>query len=161
MPLRSSSEVALIRAVRRLGVVLARLERHAAHAAEVSVSQLRILLQLQNRSILVSALAKEQALAISTVTRNIDLLLRNGWVQKQVGTNDQRTVQISLSPSGEALAARLDELLNQQLLLAFREFHATDRLERTVALDRVGSALLKYALPREGADAPSAPAVLD
>jgi len=91
----------------------------------------------------VSDLADEQGLAVSTMTRNLKLLEDKGWVHRVPGTDDRRTVQVALSESGRALATRLSDTNVARFSRAFGEFHPTDRVERAVALDRVAAAIEK------------------
>ncbi len=140
------TDTRLVRSVQRLASALARMERQAATSLGVSVSQMRILLTLEqaaSRLVRISDLAEEQGLAVSTMTRNLKLLEDKGWVSRVPGTDDRRTVQVALSDSGRELAARLSETNVARFSRAFREFHPSDRLERAVALDRVAAAIEK------------------
>jgi DNA-binding MarR family transcriptional regulator len=140
------SETRLLRSVQRLASALTKLERQAAAAAGVSVSQMRILLSLEQagRNLRISDLADDQGLAVSTMTRNLKLLEgEKGWVRRVPGTIDKRTVEIELTDAGREVAASLSDTNVAQFSHAFRQFHPSDRVERAVALDRVAAALEK------------------
>jgi DNA-binding MarR family transcriptional regulator len=138
------SETRLLRSVQRLANALSRLERQAAGASGVSVSQMRVLLSLDQSGedgARISDLALEQGLAVSTMTRNLSLLERNGWVVRATGARDRRTVWIRLTASGRELAGTLSDSKVSRFSRAFSTFHPSDRVERAVALDRVAAAL--------------------
>jgi DNA-binding MarR family transcriptional regulator len=135
----------LLRSVQRLSAVLARLERRTAARHDLSVSQLRVLVQLAERGgeagVRVSDLAGAQALAVSTMTRNLALLEKKGWVERAAAVVDRRIVRVRLSAAGLAQARALMSATTGQLTRAFATFHPSDRVERAVALDRVAAAL--------------------
>src|SRR5438093_4643875 len=138
------SEERLLRSVRRLSSALSKLERRAASTRGVSVSQMRILMALdpvQNGGVRVTDMAEEQGLAISTMTRNLALLEKRGWIERAAAALDRRSVRIALTDSGRQLAAALSEVTVTRFSRAFRTFHPSDRVERAVALDRVAAAL--------------------
>jgi DNA-binding MarR family transcriptional regulator len=137
------SESRLLRSVQRLASALTKLERQAAAAAGVSVSQMRILLSLDQAgcNLRISDLAEEQGLAVSTMTRNLKLLEKKQWVRRVPGCADKRTVEVELTGGGRNIAANLSETNVSQFSRAFRQFHPSDRVERAVALDRVAAAL--------------------
>lgn len=150
-----TSEARLLGSVQRLAAALARLERLAAAREGVTVSQMRVLIYLAHEApaigVTMGSLAEQQGLAISTMTRNISLLERKGWLQRVGGTIDRRTVLVTLSAAGEGLAERLEESVRHQFARAFRHFHPSDRVERAVAVGRVAAALEEHAPPAAAA----------
>lgn len=138
------SEEKLLRSVQRLAGALGRLERQAAAKGGVTVSQLRVLSYLAERfpaTVRVSDLADDQGLAVSTMTRNLAVLERKAWVIRLPGSADKRTVHVTLSDAGRAMATRLQDATITNFARAFQAFHPTDRVERAAALDRVAAAL--------------------
>src|SRR5262245_29290762 len=93
----------------------------------------------------ISDLAHEQGLAVSTMTRNLSLLEKKGWIVRQIGADDRRTVLVALTEEGGRRSRRLQQSTLGIFGRAFRAFHPTDRVERAVALDRVAAALEKVA----------------
>src|SRR5688572_6708795 len=102
----------LVRSLQRLATALGRLERQTAAENDVSVSQLRVLTCLGahphgsetgeasdagKRGVRISDLAHEQGLAVSTMTRNIALLEKKGWVSRHTGAADRCTVMVVLT----------------------------------------------------------------
>ena len=139
------SEQRLVQSVQRLASALARLERQCAAQNDVSVSQLRVLIHLAdaNGGVRISDLAQDQGLAVSTMTRNLGLLERKGWIVRETGTQDRRTVLVSLTATGSCVSGSLARSTHGLFGRAFERFHPTDRVERAVALDRVAAALEK------------------
>ncbi|MEK7703838.1 MAG: MarR family transcriptional regulator [Myxococcota bacterium] len=139
------SDSRLLRSVQRLASALGRLERQTASRAGVTVSQLRVLSCLDQASsapgVRIGTLADDQGLAISTMTRNVALLERRGWVRRESGEEDRRTVRVVLTEVGRQKALELQDTTLSRFQRAFRAFHPTDRVERAVALDRVAEAL--------------------
>lgn len=140
------SEKRLLRSVQRLASALAKMERQAASGSGVSVSQMRVLLALEiadGLGLRISDLAEDQGLAVSTMTRNIGLLERRGYVGRSQGESDRRTVLVQLTDAGRALAGNLGDTNVAKFSRAFGAFHPSDRVERAVALDRVAAAIEK------------------
>jgi MarR family transcriptional regulator, 2-MHQ and catechol-resistance regulon repressor len=142
---RFRNDQRLLRSVQRLSAVLGKLERQTAASYEISVSQLRVLLDLAERdaaeNVRVSDLADDQGLAVSTMTRNLLLLEKQGWVARVQDTQDRRVIQVRLTDAGATRARELQSTTVGQMSRAFAAFHPTDRVERAVALDRVAAAL--------------------
>lgn len=138
------SDTRLLRSVQRLASALGKLERQTAARAGVTVSQMRVLLHLDQagtQPVRIGTLAEDQGLAISTMTRNIALLERRAWVRRESGAADRRTVHVVLTDAGREKAASLQNTTLSRFQRAFHTFHPTDRVERAVALDRVAEAL--------------------
>ncbi|MDP7039891.1 MAG: MarR family transcriptional regulator [Myxococcota bacterium] len=135
----------LARSVQRLSSAILRIERHVAGKHEFSVPQYRLLMCLldqQNASdVRMGDLAEDQGVAISTMTRNVTLLERKGLLSKATGFKDKRTVCVCLSDLGQQSAKDLKVDTELFFRKAFGEFHPSDRLERSVALERVSRAL--------------------
>ena len=144
----------LVRSLQRLATALGRLERQTAAGNDVSVSQLRVLTSLAAQGdpttddgVRISDLAQEQGLAVSTMTRNVALLEKKGWVSRRVGAADRRTVIVALTDTGRERSARLRTSTLGSFARAFDAFHPSDSVVRAVALDRVAAALEKVTSP--------------
>ncbi len=138
------TEDKLLRSVQRLSTALARMERQVAARGGVSVSQLRVMIYLHESSddgIRISDLAEDQGLAVSTMTRNLALLEKKGWIARKQGAEDRRTVLIALTELGREVANGLQSTTLGQLNQVFRAFPDQDRTERAVALERVAAAI--------------------
>lgn len=137
------SQQRLHNALRRLGDALHKAERLNAVDNALSVSQLRVLSQLgeADEALTVTELAQKQCLALSTMTRNVDVLIRRGWVSKVTGTADKRTVNITLTENGQSLREKIEATNLALLNRAFRNVHPSERVERAAALNRVAASL--------------------
>lgn len=86
---------------------------------DVSVAQCYALETLVKRGPLrLQALADEMYLDKSTTSRVVDSLLRKKYVLKALDPSDQRAVQLSLTPSGEALHQKIhQDLISEEALM--------------------------------------------
>lgn len=139
------SDDRLIRSVERIAKVLARLERRVANEEQITLAQVRILLHLGGASegLRVSDLAAAQGVALSTMTRNVIQVERQGWVQRAGAADDRRCVRVNLTPDGTQRAVAVKDRQQRAYARAIQTFHPSDRVERAVAIDRVAAALEK------------------
>ena len=135
----------LARSVQRLSSILLRIERQVAAKHDFSVPQYRLLMSMMDHDgdLHVGELAEDQGVAISTMTRNVNLLESKGLLAKTAGLKDKRTVRVCLSEEGMASASGLKGDTENFFRKAFVQFHPSDRLERSVALERISLALEK------------------
>lgn len=137
----------LVRSVLRLAHALARLERQAAARSSLSVSQGRILTYLDKETgegdpgIRTGDLAESQGLAISTMTRNLDLLERKGWIVRHADPNDKRSIRVQLTPEGRELSRSYGDATHHQLTRAFGRLHPSEAVEQAAAVSRIAAAL--------------------
>src|SRR5579875_2928591 len=86
--------------------VIALLSRTAAEH-DMSLTQLRMLAILRDRTPAMAELAAFLGLERSSVSGLIDRAARRGLVQRTASPSDGRAVQVSLTPAGHQLAARV------------------------------------------------------
>jgi DNA-binding MarR family transcriptional regulator len=92
----------------RLSRALSLLERDRVCCEDVTVQQCYTLVLLRRQEAdTMQQLADALGLALSTVTRNVDVLERRGAVVRERDPKDARVVRASLTPEGQALADRL------------------------------------------------------
>ncbi|MCK5689106.1 MarR family transcriptional regulator [Myxococcota bacterium] len=137
----------LLQSVQRLAGALSRMERQAAIDGGVSVPQLRVLLSLgsagMDGDIRISDLAMQQGVAVSTMTRNLALLERKGWILRIQGSVDRRTVSVRLTEEGRLVSTRLQGTSVGRFSKAFDAFEPSDRAVQAKTLDGVAAALEK------------------
>ncbi|HEY2278160.1 MAG TPA: MarR family transcriptional regulator [Streptosporangiaceae bacterium] len=86
--------------------VIALLSRTAAEH-ELSLTQLRMMAILRDRTPTMADLADFLGLERSSVSGLIDRAARRGLVQRTASPSDRRAVQVSLTPSGQRLAGQV------------------------------------------------------
>lgn len=92
----------------RLVRALNLLEREQVCCGDVTVQQCFTLCLLrQEGSKTMQQMAEALGLAVSTLTRNVDVLERRGQVVRERGAEDARVVRVSLTAEGAALAGKL------------------------------------------------------
>lgn len=100
---------------RKLSVVMSRLmqrililDRNEKMCYGVTLAQHHVIDTLYRKNKLpMNELSKEQGLAISTLTRIIDVLVRDEIVERVANPNDRRKVCVQLTEKGLALAEKL------------------------------------------------------
>jgi DNA-binding MarR family transcriptional regulator len=77
----------------------------------VSPVQLRALTAIGQRGRLnLAQLAEEMGVTVSTASRLVDRLVSVAWVNREPSASDRREISLSLTPTGEELLQRYDEL---------------------------------------------------
>lgn len=120
MPANLERAEALYEAVNQLIRVHQFRDRDYICSHDVSVAQCYALETLVKRGPLrLQALADEMYLDKSTTSRVVDSLLRKEYVLKLLDPADQRAIQLSLTPAGEALYHTIhqDLILEEALLI--------------------------------------------
>jgi len=60
-----------------------------------------------------SSLSKQMGVDNSTMTRLIDVLIRNGWAIKYKDKTDGRVVMVEITKEGEVLQCEIDKKIDQ------------------------------------------------
>lgn len=76
-----------------------------------------------------SEIGETLAIAKSQMTRSIDKLIALGMVEREHGTEDRRTIQISLTDKGRLMLEQIDETINNNLKERL-EILSDDELEK-------------------------------
>lgn len=97
----------LLVAVRQLGTALDRFDEAAARALGVGRSDLRALNLLEHGPLAAGELGDRLGLTSGSVTVLVDRLAKAGFVTRQPGQTDRRTVHIHLEPATYAAFARV------------------------------------------------------
>ena len=134
----------LLASVERLARALRRVDRRVADAHGTSLSQqalLSLLADPERGPEPMNALAKRMGIALSTLTRNLDVMESRGWITRDRVADDRRVLTVTLTPEGKALAEKLARSREAFFRRAFGAFHRSDGLERGVALAHVATAI--------------------
>ncbi len=95
----------LVRICRHFGVF----ERESVCCGSVTVPQCLVLQELLEAPRDMSALAAQAGASLSAMTRLVDGLARNGWVERTRPDDDRRRVVVGLTDEGRARASELRE----------------------------------------------------
>jgi DNA-binding MarR family transcriptional regulator len=117
-------------------VVMARLSEVAA-AHELSLTQLRVLGILRDRTPKMAELATHLGLDRSSVSGLIDRAVRRGLVSREASRDDGRSVRVSLTPAGHSLAADLTAEVSRAVAPLTSGLGAADRNRLGVLLGRM------------------------
>lgn len=110
---RADEPAGLLREVARLHV---RAQRTALACNAISLTQCTILTELGRAgSMTLLELARQLRLDKGWTSRAVDQLVQDGFVAKQPGLGDRRTIALSLTRAGAAHHRRVDALLNDQV----------------------------------------------
>lgn len=116
------------------------LDRHEKSCHGVTLSQHYAIDALYRKNVLtMNELSRELGLAISTLTRIVDVLTRNGLVSRNQSKQDRRKVCIELTEKGKTLA----EELNSYAELFWQDILETIPAEKTPELIEDLKILLK------------------
>jgi DNA-binding MarR family transcriptional regulator len=78
------------------------------------------------KDLTVKALAEKMNLDKSTVSRQVDKLVKSGLVNRIIPASDRRTVRISLSEKGQEIYQEMSATINEQFLQVFKSIPAAD-----------------------------------
>ena len=81
------------------------------------------------KSMTMQQLSDELGLAISTLTRVVDILVRDGFINRFPGEQDRRKVYVELTEKGKELAVKLKKCSEQVWRVIFDKIPATKRSE--------------------------------
>src|SRR5256885_1920127 len=101
------------------GRIAARLARHldvALGEVDLSLSQYRMLMYLEEGAEMASALAAKLAITRPSVTQIVDGLVARGLVERRANDQDRRRVGHAITDQGRAVLARADETVGERLM---------------------------------------------
>ena len=116
--------------------VMAHLSQVAA-AHELSLTQLRVLGILRDRTPKMAELATHLGLDRSSVSGLVDRAVRRGLVERQASRDDGRSVRVSLTPAGRELAGELTAEVSRAMAPLTSNLGPADRTRLGVLLGRM------------------------
>jgi DNA-binding MarR family transcriptional regulator len=116
--------------------VMAHLSQVAA-AHELSLTQLRVLGILRDRTPKMAELATHLGLDRSSVSGLVDRAARRGLVSREASRDDGRSVRVSLTPAGADLARELTAEVSRVMAPMTAGLGAADRTRLGVLLGRM------------------------
>ena len=98
-----------------IGRLFAGYERDAICCGVVTVPQCLTLQQLLDEPRDIATLAQSANVTSSAMTRLVDGLEKNGWIERRRGADDRRRIEVTLTRSGRELADQLRALTERTL----------------------------------------------
>ncbi len=105
-----------ISVIRQLMGKLSVVDRNEKLCYGLTVSQYRVIEKLHSKPGTMGELSREFGLAVSTMTRNMDILFRDGIVKRNQDPEDRRKVYVELTEKGKDLAEKLIKCSETYLL---------------------------------------------
>jgi DNA-binding MarR family transcriptional regulator len=118
--------------------VMAQLTQAAA-AHDLSLTQLRALAILRDRTLKMAELATFLGLDRSSVSGLIDRAARRGLVRRDSSSDDGRSVRVSLTPEGRRLARQMTDEIGRLIIPMTRALSAAERERLCVLLHRLSA----------------------
>ena len=86
--------------------------RYRVSNTDLTLPQILLLSSISSEGTDMSSLSKQMGVDNSTMTRLIDILIRNGWVEKYKEENDKRVVFVKITVEGEKIRYKIDNKIN-------------------------------------------------
>ena len=80
---------------------------------DLTLPQILLLSTISDEGTVMSSLSKQMGVDNSTMTRLIDVLIRNGWAIKYKDKTDGRVVIVEITKEGEVLQGEIDRKIDQ------------------------------------------------
>ncbi|GAA5233824.1 MarR family transcriptional regulator [Verticiella sediminum] len=161
IPLAQQYDLRILRALRRITRAIALHSKQLAACSHITAPQLVCLhTVIANGPMTATAISREIHVSASTVVGILDRLEEKGLVRRERGREDRRTVFVSATEAGVALAAEAPSPLQKTLAEALNELPELERATITLSLERIVDLVEK----RDSGAAPAAdahPAILE
>ena len=109
----SSARAELVDGLVQLSFAVQSVLSDAANAHDLSVPQLRLLGVLRDRRPMMLELANHFGVDKSSMTGLVDRAERRGLVRREAALHDRRSVQVSITSAGTALATEVETVVYQ------------------------------------------------
>jgi len=120
--------------------------RTSSKKLNVTLSQITLISSIPVDGINMSTLSHRIGVDNSTLTRLIDILIRNNFVRKDKNPNDGRSFIISLTNAGEKLQFRIEEEIDQFGSKLYNKIPIEDQDEIKEVLSSLHWFISKYRL---------------
>ena len=108
----------------------------------ISMAQCHTLLEIAERdSTTVSELAETMCLDKSTLSRTVDGLVKEGWVERVINPDNRRAQVLTLAPTGKKLAERIHGQCNDLYRRLLNRLPPKKLAQILVSLEWLGQAL--------------------
>ena len=96
---------------------------------DLTLPQILLLSSISDEGVDMSSLSKQMGVDNSTMTRLIDVLIRNGWAIKYKNKKDGRVVMVEITKKGEILQEEIDENIDKFGYEIYNSISPEDREE--------------------------------
>ncbi len=94
-----------------------------------TLTQILLISSIPLEGLDMTSLARRLGVDNSTLTRLVNILVRNGWVIKQQNPKDKRSVLVSLTEEGESVQQKIEEKIDRFGQDIYLEIPMEDREE--------------------------------
>ncbi len=96
---------------------------------DLTLPQILLLSSISDEGVDMSSLSKQMGVDNSTMTRLIDVLIRNGWAIKYKNKKDGRVVMVEITKKGEVLHEEIDKNIDKFGYEIYNSISLEDREE--------------------------------
>nr|AIF19339.1 transcriptional regulator [uncultured marine group II/III euryarchaeote KM3_86_F07] len=96
---------------------------------DLTLPQILLLSTISDEGVDMSSLSKQMGVDNSTMTRLIDVLIRNGWAIKYKNKKDGRVVMVEITKKGEVLREEIDKNIDKFGYEIYNSISQEDREE--------------------------------
>ena len=96
---------------------------------DLTLPQILLLSSISDEGVDMSSLSKQMGVDNSTMTRLIDVLIRNGWAIKYKNKKDGRVVMVEITKKGEVLQDEIDKNIDKFGYEIYNSISLEDREE--------------------------------
>jgi DNA-binding MarR family transcriptional regulator len=96
---------------------------------DLTLPQILLLSSISDEGVDMSSLSKQMGVDNSTMTRLIDVLIRNGWAIKYKNKKDGRVVMVEITKKGEILQKEIDKNIDKFGYEIYNSISPEDREE--------------------------------
>jgi DNA-binding MarR family transcriptional regulator len=86
-------------------------------------------------------LARHKAVSLPTISKSVNMLVRRGWVERAIDTQDRRQTLVRLTPAGRRALADIQEVAEQHVAERLGPLTADERRELMSLLGRLTTVL--------------------
>ena len=96
---------------------------------DLTLPQILLLSTISDEGVDMSSLSKQMGVDNSTMTRLIDVLIRNGWAIKYKNKKDGRVVMVEITKKGEVIQEEIDKNIDKFGYEIYNSISQEDREE--------------------------------
>jgi DNA-binding MarR family transcriptional regulator len=141
MPINDKTLAGRLQDIVPMAMRMIRQEMRGRAGKQLSVPQFRILVQLYRQPMLNHDLADHQGVAVATMSRMVDLLVRRGLVIRHGVPSDRRKVFLSLSRPGKSRFERIRKAVRRSLALRLARLNRAGKIRLNAGITELEKCL--------------------